>query len=1063
MMGALFPAPGPPVEEAPVIPSPYRSVAASRRAFRFALPLVLVFAASTVGAGLRAGPPVDSAATGSVEGRVLDRAGAPVSGATVRIGCADPAASATTDERGWFHAEGLAPARVCLEATREGFAPARLEDVVVTAGAARSVTLVVERGVALRGTVKGAGAPGPAVAGAEVALRCGAGDEVLAKTKSSEEGRYDLGVVPARGACRLTVAHADHPPVVKALELAPRETPLVVDLAFDPSAALTGRVVDGDGKPVKGAEVRVTDQLRGGDAAAERSAASDDKGAFRVGGLAASRYRVEVRPPDALVERREAVELARGRTHDLGTFRARPGLALSGTVTGDDGEPAEGITLRAFRRLGQGRALERRGTSDAEGRFRLGGLAEGRYDLDVDPRSAGGWLPAEREDLAVPGPPVDLQLERGAVVRGTATGPDGTAPEGLAVWALAGGESRRRAVRHATIEDRAAGTFRIEGLPAGPAVVRAAARGLAPAASEPLELNAGEERSGLALRLARGLRLTGSVVSKDGGAPLGGATVEVEGASAPPGDEGALAAALDGVTVSGTDGRFALDGLAAGQVALTARHTDFAPATQVVVVGEEDPEPVRIALGAGATVEGTVTKAGGEPAPGIRVEAHGESPGGRDEPLAGTLTGADGGYRLPHLPAGAGTVVRRGGTSELDDQERRSVALADGATVRIDFVLGNRVEGTVRRGGLPVPGARIALSELAMPGKGEGNRPSFDFQVQAGFTDADGRYAIGGVRAGEKLLVVGAGRQQTRRVVTVSDQPVTTLDVALPSRLVTGTVLAKEDGQPIAGAQISSQPPGERRGNTSAMIRMTNSDDATGETADMTAGGGEEDEAASDAAGRFELFVEDGPGVRVAAWAEGRRSAAVELAAGSNEPVRLELGLEKRLVVTILGPDGRSPSPWAVCLMGPRSQMCNMGGSDRFEYELTDWLAGAELAVSSPGLALAVEKLGTLEPDADGNVVREVRLVPAGALVVRLPAPKTFALAELRPAGSLTNWLGYFNATGQVSIVRGETEKEVRVAGLAPGRWAAVLARGEERVPVEVEVAAGQEAAVSLP
>ncbi|MCU0223326.1 MAG: carboxypeptidase-like regulatory domain-containing protein [Acidobacteria bacterium] len=1039
-----------------MIPSSHRSVAASRRVFRLAVPLLLAFAASTVGAGLRAGPPdaasTSAATTASIEGRVLDRAGAPVAGATVRVGCADPAASATTDERGRFRAEGLAPGRVCLEATRAGFAPARLEDIVVTAGAARSVTLLAERGVALRGTVKGAGAPGPAVAGAEVALRCGAGDELLTETKSSEGGRYDLGTVPARGACRLTATHADQPPFVKALELSARETPLVVDIAFDPAAALTGRVVDGDGKPVKGAEVRVTDQLRGGDAAAERSAASDDKGAFRVGGLAASRYRVEVRPPDALVARREAVELARGRTLDLGTFRARPGLALSGTVTGDDGEPVEGITLRAFRRLGQGRALERRGTSDAEGRFRLGGLAEGRYDLDVDPKSAGSWLPAEREDLAVPGPPVELKLERGAVVRGTATGPDGTAPEGLAVRALAGGEARRRPAGRATIEDRAAGTFRIEGLPPGAVTLHAAARGLAPADSELLELDAGEERSGLVLRLARGLRLAGSVVSKDGGAPLAGATVEVEGAAAP-----------DAAAVSGTDGRFALDGLAAGQVALTARHPDFAPATQVVVVGEDDPEPVRIALGAGATVEGTVAKAGGEPAAGVRVEAHGESPGGRDESLAGTLTGADGGYRLAHLPAGAGTVVRRGGTSTLDDEERRSVALADGATVRVDFVLGNRVEGTVRRGGLPVPGARVALSELAMPGEREGNRPSFDFQVQAGYTDAEGRYAIGGVRAGEKLLEVGAGRQQTRRVVTVADQPVTTLDVALPARLVTGTVVAKEDGQPIAGARVSSQPPGERRGNTSAMIRMTNSDDATGETADMTAGGGEEDETASDAAGRFELFVEDGPEVRVAAWARERRAASVELAAGSNEPVRLELGLEKRLVVAILGPDGRPPSPWAVCLMGAGSQMCNMGGSDRFEYELADWLAGAEMAVSSPGLALAVEKLGALEPGADGNVVREVRLVPAGALSVRLPAPKSFGLAELRPAGSDANWLGYFNATDQVSIVRGESEKEIRVAGLAPGRWTAVLSRGEERVPVELEVVAGQEAAVSLP
>ena len=1055
-----------------MIPSPRRSVAAFPRLVGFPcaalLTLSLAPVAPAAGAGLSAGPPdaatTSTATTASVEGRVLDRAGAPVAGGAVRIGCADPIASATTDERGWFHAEGLVPGRTCLEATRTGFAAARLDDVVVSAGTTRRVTLVAERGVALRGTVKGAGTPGPAVAGAEAALRCGAGDEVLAQAKSSEAGRYDLGVVPARGACRLTVTHADHPPVVKALELAPRETPLVVDVAFDPAAALTGRVVDGDGKPVKGAEVRVIDQLRGGDAAVERRTTSDDKGVFRVGGLAASRYRVEVRPPDALVERREAVELARGRTLDLGTFRARPGLALSGTVTGDDRTPLEGIALRAFRRLGQGRALERRGTSDAEGRFRLGGLAEGRYDLDVDPKSAGSWLPAEREDLAVPGPPVELKLERGAVIRGTATGPDGAAPEGLSVWALTGATERgsSRAVGRATIEDRATGAFRIEGLPAGEVSVHAAARRLAPAASEPLDLAAGEERTGLALRLARGLRLVGTVVAKESGAPLAGASIAVEGTSAPAGDGEARASALDETPVTSTDGRFALDGLAAGQVTLAARHPDFAPSTQVVVVGEEDPEPVRIALGAGATVEGTVTKAGGEPAPGIRIEARGESALGGDPKLAGTLTGADGSYRLVHLPAGAGTVVRRGGTSGLDDQERRSVALADGATVRVDFVLGNRVEGTVRRGGLSVAGARVALSELALP-EGTGSRPSFDFQVQAGFTDADGRYAIGGVRPGEKLLSISQGRQQTRRGVTVADQPVTTLDVALPARLVTGAVVAKASGEPLAGTQVSARPPGESRLKGNASISMIEGDDATGESSEMSAGGTEEDETATDADGRFELFVEDAPGVRVAAWAWQYRREMVDLPPGSNEPLRFQLERERRLVVTILGPDGQVPSPWAVCLMTEHDQMCNMFGGARFEYELADWLAGADLAVTSPGLALAVQRLEALEPGPDGNVVREVRLVPAGTLAVRLPAPKTFALAELRPQGTEVNWLGYFNATDQVSIVRGEAEKEIRVAGLAPGRWTVVLARGEERVPVGVEIVAGQEAAVALP
>jgi hypothetical protein len=244
---------------------------------------------------------------------------------------------------------------------------------------------------------------------------------------------------------------------------------------------------------------------------------------------------------------------------------------------------------------------------------------------------------------------------------------------------------------------------------------------------------------------------------------------------------------------------------------------------------------------------------------------------------------------------------------------------------------------------------------------------------------------------------------------------------------------------------------------------MIQHDDTTGETSDVTAGGNERDVTESDGSGRFELFVEEGPGVHVTAWAQQYKSGSVELSPGLNDPLTIALGRENRLIVTILGPDGRPPSPWAVCLINAGNQVCNMGGNARFEYELADWLAGGEMTVTSPGLALAVQRFDALEPDPDGNVVREVRLVPAGTLAVRLPAPKTFTLAELRPEGSEVNWLGYFNATDQVSIVRGETDKEIRVAGLAPGRWAVVLGRGEERVPVTVEIVAGQEASASLP
>nr|MCU0230069.1 carboxypeptidase-like regulatory domain-containing protein [Acidobacteriota bacterium] len=114
---------------------------------------------------------------------------------TGRIGCAEPFATSTTDERGWFRAGGLAPGRTCLEATRAGFAPARLDDLVLADRAVRVVTLQAERGVALRGTLKTAGPPAQPVAGAAVALRCGTAEEPLARAETGDGGRFDLGLV----------------------------------------------------------------------------------------------------------------------------------------------------------------------------------------------------------------------------------------------------------------------------------------------------------------------------------------------------------------------------------------------------------------------------------------------------------------------------------------------------------------------------------------------------------------------------------------------------------------------------------------------------------------------------------------------------------------------------------------------------------------------------------------------------------------------------------------------------------------------------------------------------
>ncbi len=184
-----------------------------------------------------------------------------------------------------------------------------------------------------------------------------------------------------------------------------------VDLYLERAAVVTGRVTDSYGRPLEGAEVDCTDD---GDLVASH-ASTDARGEYRLlvpGWTASIRFR-HAGYATAVVEL--TLEAGEHASRDV-TLVAE--AVIEGRVVGPSGAPVAGAAVKATP-AGQGGLFPPDpATTDAEGRYRIGSFAAGKYVVDV---SAQDFPPASRTDVELaPGETkrVDLALSRGGALSG---------------------------------------------------------------------------------------------------------------------------------------------------------------------------------------------------------------------------------------------------------------------------------------------------------------------------------------------------------------------------------------------------------------------------------------------------------------------------------------------------------------------------------------------------------------------------------------------------------------------------------------------------------------------
>jgi hypothetical protein len=299
---------------------------------------------------------------------------------------------------------------------------------------------------------------------------------------------------------------------------------------------------------------------------------------------------------------------------------------------------------------------------------------------------------------------------------------------------------------------------------------------------------------------------------------------------------------------TGADGRFEFRGLKAGDYTLTATRRGLVRATvdPVKVAEGRAREPVEITLRPGVTISGVVRERTSTPAAGWYVMARPSGEGGGPGLGPGGLrtpepSGPDGAFVLEGLAEGASYDLQALGPSGLGSRRAGVTAPAEGVELT---VTGNgQIRGQVvdAESGRPVTDFSLSYT----PDDQGGMRVVFRGPGRAGmgerhsFHAEDGVFVLDDVPAGRWTVEASAPGYQKGSASGVAVEEGGTaegVEVRLSKGgVVSGRVLESRTGRPILDATVRAELSGGGPGN---VIRM---------------GGETENEAATDAEGRYEI------------------------------------------------------------------------------------------------------------------------------------------------------------------------------------------------------------------
>lgn len=653
------------------------------------------------------------------------------------------------------------------------------------------------------------------------------------------------------------------------------------DLVVLRACTVRGVVRDQRGQPVADVKVEAFAGVFAFDGRSSTQTAAD--GTFTVEPLRPGKWTLRT-ASNRFQPARVELDLQREeQRHDL-VIVVQPGQAIAGQVVDDRGVGIAGVRVNVRRREIQGAVdIERMtaaeaATTDEQGFFELRGLTG-----DVVTVRARSKLHAAATiaDVKVGTGDLLVRMPRLGSIAGVLTTATGEPIAGSSISVQSGAAESPPGETFffegmgggANAKTAADGTFRVEGVAPGAALVSARGNGHVPVDRSGVEVLPGLCTEGVQLRAEAGASVRVLVVD-EAGAPVADASVTVARADDGGGPDFTFRAEAspDGPLVfhgdgedrgsnrTGADGIVTVRGLPPGEHTVRATHDQKAPSLPVTVAlalnGSAD---ARVALRDPGHAVVRVVGPDGEPVVGVRVQvleaAQAQRPIVRWSGHGGTqlATGEGGVVRFERLVPGAYVAMLHRGPGPARDMEPGVFLMGDTSPIagtEVEFVVRARettevelqkprlatVRGFVRTADGVMAGGTVELQSAAAEGVGPG------FGGDTARIAADGSYSFREVPPGSYVARFGKSRQAVKAEATI-DVPAGVPEVVQDLELRSGGLRVQvvgTDGLPLAGAVVELQRGGgagrQRGGMMISMVASVSSSDDEPEIQSMTFG-----------------------------------------------------------------------------------------------------------------------------------------------------------------------------------------------------------------------------------
>jgi len=304
-----------------------------------------------------------------------------------------------------------------------------------------------------------------------------------------------------------------------------------------------------------------------------------------------------------------------------------PGLSIKGSVVGPAGEPIAGAEIQASvefigtepRTEDYGRFDHLDTRSQFDGTFALTGLPDRRIGLQVSAPSyadAIRTVPAGREGLRI-------EMEPAGAIRVRVIQEDGgsavcdariTVLDRSPRFGLSGIFGRRYSFHGQAELPCNDGWYSVSALPPATYEVQVMAPSLAPQTIPGIVVKANAPASELTIKLGKGASIRGRVLRADDHGGIPGASIELW--------RDQTTGHNIQLTKSDPEGRFVIQGVAAGSYRLAARHPEYLATQQggINVRSDEEVGDIELICDPGGWIEGTVYDAGRSPRPRAEVQ-----------------------------------------------------------------------------------------------------------------------------------------------------------------------------------------------------------------------------------------------------------------------------------------------------------------------------------------------------------------------------------------------------------------------------------------------------------